>query len=164
MNAKDAIHQTLAASDMILSRYLDDLSDSDLRVRAVEGMNPIAWQVGHLITSERRMVEEVRPNSCPALPEGFEAAHPREESERSADGKGYRTKDEYLALWKAQREATLKVLDALTDEELDAPGPERFQRMAKTVGSVFNLAGTHALMHVGQFVAVRRKVGKPIAI
>ncbi len=35
--------------------------------------------------------------------------------------------------------------------------------MAPTVGAGFALMGNHMLMHVGQFVSVRRKLGKPIA-
>ncbi len=64
----------------------------------------------------------------------------------------------------AQRDATKAVLDALTDADLDAPAPERLRRMCPTVGTVFNLTGNHVLMHVGQFVAVRRKLGKPVVI
>ena len=164
MTAKDVIRQTLTGSDMILTRYLDDLDDADLTFVPIEGMNPIAWQVGHLISSERGMVEALKPGSSPPLPEGFEAAHPRDEKERPTDPKAYKSKAEYLKLFKAQREATLKALDAVPDEELDAPSPERFRQMWPTVGAVFNLTGNHVLMHVGQFVAVRRARKKPIAI
>ncbi len=36
--------------------------------------------------------------------------------------------------------------------------------MWPTLGAVLLLAGSHVLMHSGQFVSVRRKLGKPIAI
>ena len=66
---------------------------------------------------------------------------------------------------KAQRDATKAVLDGLSDAELDAPGPERFRQMAPTVGVVMLLIGNHVLMHVGQFVSVRRHArSKPVAI
>ena len=42
MGPKDVIKQTLDMSDFILHKYLDDLSDADLRLRPVEGMHPIA--------------------------------------------------------------------------------------------------------------------------
>ena len=163
MHVKDVIRQTLGMSDRLVNSYLADLSDDDLRVRAVAGMNPIAWQVGHLIDTERLFVEGVKPGSCPALPEGFAEAHAWGGGQ-AEDTSKYRTKAEYLEFWKAQRAATLAVLESLTDEELDAPGPERFRRMAPTAGSVFNFAGTHALMHSGQFVSVRRLLNKPVAI
>jgi len=162
MHAKDVIRQNIQGSDMILRKYVEDLEDGDLKLCPVEGMNPIAWQLGHLIVSERKMVEAIKPGSCPALPEGFDEAHSRKAEE--ADPASFRTKDEYLKLWGAQLAATLKVLDALTDVELDAPSEERMRQMWPTVGAVMNLQGQHPLMHVGQFVAVRRHLKKPVAI
>jgi hypothetical protein len=35
-------------------------------------------------------------------------------------------------------------------------------RIAPTVGALFLLGANHELMHAGQFVVVRRKLGKPI--
>ena len=109
------------------------------------------------------MVEAIRPGSCPPLPEGFEANHDREDT-TSDDPARFLSKDEYLDLFNAQRAATKAVLDSLTDEDMDAPGPEKFRKMFPTVGNFFVLIGTHVIMHVGQFVAVRRKLNKPIAI
>src|SRR4051794_2423358 len=165
MQAKDVIRQTYAMSDAIVNSYLGDLSDADLLVRPVEGQHHIAWQLGHLIDSERRMVESVKTGSCPPLPEGFSEAHGRDEaSTRSDDPKRFRTKDEYLRLMRAQREATRSVLDGLSDADLDAPAAEAMRKMAPTVGSVFQLVGDHVMMHVGQFVGVRRKLRKPVTI
>jgi hypothetical protein len=162
MNAKDVIKNTLDSSDMILSRYVEDLADADLLLRPVSGMNHIAWQIGHLIDVEHRFVESVRPGSCPKLPDGF-AEHHKMEQARSDDPSHFSTKAEYLTLWKAQRAATKAVLDQLSDAELDE-ARSGFPPFAPTVGAVFNLLGTHPLMHVGQFVAVRRMLGKPVAI
>ena len=71
MGPKDVILSTLDMSDFILKKYLDDLSDADLRLRPVEGMNPIALQFGHLIASERHFVEMIKPGASPPLPAGF---------------------------------------------------------------------------------------------
>ena len=163
MHAKDAIRQTLDMSERIVNAYVGDLDDSDLLVRPVEGMNHIAWQLGHLIHTERTLVEGIKPGSSPPMPEGFEGNHSRENS-TSDDPNQFLTKDAYLELMNAQRVATKDVLDSLPDEDLDAPSPERFRKMVPTVGAACMLAGTHYIMHVGQFVAVRRKRGKPIAI
>jgi hypothetical protein len=163
MPARDIIRQTLDSSDMILKRYIDDLNDADLLVRPAEGMNHIAWQLGHLIVAERTFVEDVKPGASPALPEGFEANHAKETHD-SDDAKRFSTKSEYLALWDAQRAATKAALDALSDEDLEKPGPERWRRMVPSLGGLLNFAGGHTLMHVGQFVPVRRKLGKPIVI
>jgi uncharacterized damage-inducible protein DinB len=165
MHAKDAIRQTYGMSDMILQKYLADLADADLLVRPVAGQHHIAWQLGHLIDAERSMIEAIKPGSCPPLPDGFSEAHSRDEaSTRSDDPQRFRTKDEYLRLMKAQRAATERVLEGLSDADLEAPAPERMRSMWPTVGAVLNLVGNHVMMHVGQFVGVRRKLNKPIAI
>jgi hypothetical protein len=160
MNAKDVIRTTIGSSEFILNAYLKDLSDADLRAKPVAGMNPLAWQLGHLIGAERWFVEKVKPGTAPPLPEGFEQAHSKE-SAASGDASGFRTKEEYLAIWKPQREASLAALESLPDGALDQPTEIPF---APTVGALMNMVGSHVLMHAGQFAAVRRSLGKPVAI
>src|SRR3954454_11527998 len=163
MNAKDVIRQTMGLNENIMNSYLADLEDADLLLRPVEGQNHIAWQLGHLIESERQMVEGIKPGTCPPLPEGFAESHNRDAT-KSDDPKQFWTKQQYLELFNKQREATKKLLEEMADAELDAPAPERIRRMCPTVGATFNLIGGHVGMHVGQFVSVRRKLGKPVAI
>ncbi len=164
MHAKDAIRHSLQASQFVIDSYLDGLSDEDLLVRPVEGMNHIAWQLGHLILVERMVVESARPGSCPPLPDGFAEVHAREPAAQSSSDKGrFRSLAEYQALWRAQREATRTVLDSLSDAELDSPGPERIRHRARTMGEAFNMMGVHALTHAGQFVPVRRLRNRPVA-
>lgn len=162
MTTKDTIRNTLEMSDMILGAYTGDLSDSDLLVRPVPGMNHIAWQWGHLISSERGMMEALRPGTCPALPEGFEEAHGREGA-ASDDPARFQSLARYQELWKAQRDATRSIIDAVPDADLDTTN-ETLPSYAPTPGKLLNMTGVHALMHVGQFVAVRRLLGKPVAI
>jgi hypothetical protein len=158
--AKDVIRQTIGAADQILESYLKDLTDADLLVVPVEGMNPIAWQLGHLIHADRYFTEQVKPGSSPAMPEGWEEAHGKETSSPNAF-KPVATKDEYLKAFKAQREATLAVIEALPDDQLDKATGLPY---APTVAAMLNMIGAHALGHIGQFVAVRRKLGKPVVI
>jgi DinB superfamily len=165
MNAKDAIVQVLSSAERVVNAYLSELSDTDLLIRPVPGQNHIAWQLGHLIASERSMVESMKPGSCPPLPAEFLAAHGRDEAAvASDDASKFLSKQAYLDLWKTQRAATLAYVDSLSESDLDAPSPERMRARIPTVGGVLLLAGTHVIMHSGQFVSVRRKLGKPIAI
>ena len=161
MQAKDLILQSIAVGDMVMGKYLEDLDEKAFFVRPVEGMNTIAWQIGHLISSERGMIEGVKPGSCPTLSEEFDAIH-KTEGCAIDDPSKFPTKAEYLAAWKAQRAATTAALESMSDADLGAPAPEKMRQMCPTVGHVFNLTGLHALMHVGQFVAVRREQKKPI--
>ena len=161
MHAKDVILQNLNLSDMVLKKYVEDLDDKEFLIEPETGMNPIALQIGHLIAVEHDMVNAVKPGAAPALPEGFAALHNLKE--KAADPK-YPSKSEYLSLWDAQRSATKAVVEGLSDADFDTPSPERWQRMAPTFGHILNMAGGHTLMHVGQFVPVRRKVNKPVVI
>jgi hypothetical protein len=161
MGPKHVILQTLDTSDFIIKSYLGDLSDADLRLRPVEGMNPISIQFGHLIAAERMFVEMVKPGSSPPLPAGFEAAHDLKNPPK--DDKAFATKDAYIKLWDAQRAATKAALDTFADADLDDTHDGKLPPYAPSVGAVFNMAGVHALSHSGQFVAVRRLLKKPIA-
>lgn len=163
MTIKDLLRLGYARTAMVTETYLSDLSDSDLLVRAVPGMNHIAWQVGHIITSHQGMLETLQPGSAPPLPAGFAEKHNRDHA-TSDDPKGFCTKAEYLALWKGLREATLKVLDSFPDADFEKPAPESMQAYCRNYGDIFLLLSDHETMHCGQYVAVRRKLGKPVTI
>ena len=164
MTTKDLIRNAYGTSESIIGRYLDGLTKEDLLIRAVPGMNHIAWQLGHLIAGERKMIEMIRPGSAPALPVRFERFYSTKNVDDD-DPSHFLSPDEYRSLWRDQRAATLALLDSIPDEELDhtetASGP--LPPFAPTVGQLLHLAGTHPILHAGQFVAVRRTLGLPIA-
>lgn len=159
MNAHGAIRAALASAEMISLGYLNDLSDDDLLVRPVPGANHIAWQLGHLIAAENGMIEETRPGSMPALPADFRDKH-NSDTAGSDDRRAFLSKDEYLRLYRQQREATLKTLDTLSEADFDRPAPERFRQYVDTVGSMFGMQASHWLMHAGQWAVIRRKLGR----
>jgi hypothetical protein len=161
MGPKDVIRNALGMSDFILKSYVKDLSDSELRLRPVEGMHPIALQLGHLIVAERMFNEWVKPGMAPPLPDGFAEAHDLKKAE--GDDSRFKSKDEYVKLLDEQRAATMANLDAVSDAELDDNRDGKLPQFAPTVGAVFNMAAIHSLNHSGQFVAVRRMLKKPIA-
>ena len=162
MSAKDIIRHSLTMSDQIVNAYIGDLSDADLQIRPIDGMNTIAWQLGHLIGSERHFVEMIKPGSCPPLPADFDAGHGREAHTQTDPTKLY-SLAKYKELWNAQRAATIAVLESLSEADLDRADP-KFPPFAPTVGAILNMCGAHPIMHCGQFVAVRRKLGKPVVI
>jgi uncharacterized damage-inducible protein DinB len=162
MSAKDIIRHSMSMSDSIINAYLGDLSDAELRIRPIEGMNTIAWQLGHLIGSERYFVEQIKPGASPPLPADFDEGHGRNAFSQDDPSKLY-SREKYQELWKAQRAATLAVLDSLSEADLDRKD-EKFPPFAPTAGELLNMCGAHPIMHCGQFVAVRRKLGKPVVI
>lgn len=160
MTSKDAIKHTIDFCHQVLTAYISDMSDADLTVRPVPEANHIAWQLGHLITSEHQMMTGLG-HQMPELPAGFAEAYTKETS-KSDDPAKFQKKQEYRAEMARQREATLSALQRTDEADLDQPGPEEMREYAPTVGAILNLIGAHELMHAGQFVPVRRKLGKPI--
>ncbi len=163
MNAVDMIRQTNAFSQHVIKAYLDDLSDADLMLRPAAGCNHLAWQLGHLIASEGQLLEMAAPGSAPSLPAGFAEKHSKEHC-GSDDPAQFCTKAEYLELWGQTQAALQGALDHVSETDLDKPGPEKMRSFLPTQGALWGLIATHALMHAGQWVPVRRALGKAVVI
>jgi hypothetical protein len=161
MNAIEATIGGMKMSHMVLTSFLGDMTDEELMIRPADSANHIAWQLGHLISSENQMIEASVPGSMPALPDGFADNHSKETS-TSDDASKFLSKDEYMKVYEQQREATLAALQNLGPDDLDKEAPEQFRQFLPTVGAVFGLQSGHQLMHAGQFTVVRRKLGKPV--
>jgi hypothetical protein len=159
MNAKDVIRQVVESSDMVIRTYVSDLSDRELLVRSVPGANHIAWQLGHIIGGVRHFLLALG-QPAPELPAGFAETYSKEGS-ASDDPQRFVGTKRYLDLLDQMKAASLAAITATPDEALDRPGPEAMREYAPTVGSVLVMLGAHGLMHAGQFVPVRRKLGKP---
>ena len=145
---------------MITNGYLADLTDEEIFVRPTDGANHIAWQLGHLISSENQMVNAVCPGAMPALPDGFADAH-KKETAGNNDPAAFLKKAVYLELMQEQRAGTKKALEAVSDDDLDKPTPENLQMIAPTVAAVFSMQPIHWMMHAGQWAVTRRKLGRP---
>jgi hypothetical protein len=159
MTAKDLIRRLIESGHRIVRSYVDDLTDAELLVRSVPGANHAAWQLGHMIGGVHRMLVGIGCAS-PGLPAGFAEAHQRETAAVDDPAK-FASKAEYLALMDQMKAASLAAVDGVADADLDKPSPEFMQAYAPTVGVVLMLLGSHWLMHAGQLVPIRRKLGKP---
>jgi hypothetical protein len=162
MNTHQAILASLDLSSRVLNNYIEDLTDEELMHRP-PGCNHLAWQLGHLIVSECGLLEGVSPGSAIQLPEAFAARHSREATSDN-DPTHFESRQRYQELMGQVHDATRRTLANFGEEQLDLPGPERMRAICPTVGHVFVLIATHGLMHAGQFVPVRRALGKPIVI
>jgi hypothetical protein len=159
MNAKDVIRQVIEGSDMILRVYVSDLDEPDLMVRSVPGTNHIAWQLGHMIGGTAKMIGELG-RAAPQLPPGFVEAHGKQTASCD-DPSRFLTKQQYLDLLDRAKAAALAAVDATPEADLEKPGPESMRDYAPTVAAALLILGQHWLMHAGQFVPIRRKLGKP---
>jgi hypothetical protein len=143
--------------------YLADITPAEMLVRPVDGANHIAWQLGHLITSERNLVEAAAPGSMPPLPDGFAERH-RRDSKPSENPADYLSKDEYLQLAQKVRAGTLAVLDRFIDADFANPVTARVPPFVKCAGDCFATIAPHWTLHAGQWVILRRKLGRPVMI
>lgn len=163
MDARDVIQRSADMSGMVINSYLSDLSDADLMRRPGPGCNHLAWQIGHLISSEVGMLNSLRPGAAPELPAGFAEKH-SSDTKDSDDASLFCSKQEYVDLLAKVRAASAATLATMTDSDLEQPAPEQFRQWFPTVGSFYLLIANHPLMHAGQFVPVRRALGKPVLI
>ncbi len=163
MNALETIKNTIQTADMVCGAYLGDLTDEEMMRRPHAGCNHINWQVGHLIAADNEMANACIPGSVPELPAGFMEKYAKETSSND-DAGAFLSKAELMEVFEKQRAATFAALDGMTEADLDKPAPEKMQGYAPNFGAAFNMIGSHWLMHAGQWVILRRELGREIVI
>ncbi|MCG8408609.1 MAG: DinB family protein [Phycisphaerales bacterium] len=157
----EAVESNLKMARNVTLPLLSDLSDEDLMARPVPDANHIAWQLGHLVTSEYWIISQAADQVEMAFPADWQEKYSKEAA-KSDDQTHFETKERYLEALNAQRQATLDVLKTLPSEQLTEPGPEPLRMIVQTVGELFLFQAHHELMHAGQFTCIRRKLGKPV--
>lgn len=163
MQAQAVLAEMLRLSGTVVSSYTGDLTDAELLQRPAPGCNHPAWQLGHLIASEVGMINMLRPGTAPELPAGFAEKHSPENS-GSDNPADFCSKQEYVELTERVHQASQELFASLSTADLDQPSPPSMQPMFPTVGTVCLLIASHPLMHAGQFVPLRRALGKPVVI
>jgi DinB superfamily len=159
MDLKDGVRTQLRMADFFVDSYLSDITPEEMLKRPAPGANHVAWQLGHLIGAETRLAEAAKPGGMPALPEGFAERHSKETA-ASDNPKDFLSKDEYLKLAKTVRAGTLKVLDSLSEADFDRPVSGRVPPFVKTAGDCLVVAAGHWVLHAGQWVVLRRELGR----
>ena len=156
MNVKEALKLSIDMGRMVSMGYVDDLSDEELMRRPHPECNHIKWQLGHLISSEHMMMEQVASGSMPPLPDGFPERYTKETA-ASDDPSVFDTKADLLKTFEAQRAGTLAALEKTDEADFSR---ETGVEYAPTVGAMFELQGSHWLMHAGQWAVIRRMLGR----
>jgi hypothetical protein len=160
MSIQEHAVQALKGNLEVLKRTLADFTDADMLARPVENANHTAWQVGHIICSETRLVKAVGGN-MPDLPDGFEAKFTKETA-KSNDPAEFPRKAELLSIYDRQRQGAIAWTASLKDTDLDQATPERLRQRIPTVAAVMLLLPSHLSMHLGQIQVIRRKLNKPV--
>jgi uncharacterized damage-inducible protein DinB len=123
--------------------------------------NHALWITGHLALVDNAFINRFRP-ALATKPEGWDSlfgfgSQPKPEASLYPDA------DAVLAYFRDRREALLRVLDEVSEDELRAPAPEAGQRSpiagAPSIGHAFIFIAYHEGMHSGQLTVAHRALG-----
>ncbi len=163
MNAIALLRHQLEMSKNLTASLLADMQDAPLTAPTPNGGNHPLWVAGHLAYAEARLTSEAllgTENPLADWKEMFKGG-----SQPQYDATGFPTIPEILAKWDEVRANTLKILDSLSDEDLDKPAanpPAGREEAFGTYGKIYSILVMHSLMHRGQVADSRRAAGRDV--
>ena len=123
------------------------------------GVSHVAWQVGHLASSEYRLcLERLRPRTAEdetLIPDGFITMFGREAL--PADVTGY-TAEAIRAVCERVHARVMAELPAYPDADLDLPPLKPHALFATRIAGL-RYAPLHEMIHCGQVAMIRRLLG-----
>ena len=163
MNGIEIIESSLLTAERLALMYLDDLSDEDLMQRPGLNCNTVNWQLGHLILSDHRMLAGWLGDRLPDLPTGFAQRYDKQNA-AADDPKQFDTKEQLLQVYHQQRQSLLQQLKRISEDDLQTESDAAIRGYAPTVGVALSMLPIHWMMHVGQWIVLRRQLGREVLI
>ena len=158
--AKSAILEQLGLGQYLFDKFTADLSDAEYFKSPIPGANHAGWIVGHVAVSEDSLVAAAT-GKAKRIPEATQDLF-KGGSKCEANASKYPSRKEIDELYKNSRAHTLEALKASDDSRWGAPSPEGFTKdVFPTMGSIWNLLGTHQYWHIGQLTVCRTALNKP---
>ncbi|HQR08676.1 MAG TPA: DinB family protein [Gemmatales bacterium] len=160
---EQAIHHLNLARTYTLG-LLTDIPEKDWFRMPAPGVTHIAWQVGHLAASQYHLtlarLRGVQPADQALFPaDNFVELFGRA-STPLANPEKYPTPAELLSTLETITAQGMKVVSALTDEQLDQPTEvSRPHRIMTTKLSALWWCAHHEFLHAGQIGLLRRLIG-----
>jgi hypothetical protein len=160
MTAIEQIKTALEQSKSWAMALINDVKDAPTTAPTVNGGNHPHWVLGHIIHSEAGMVNgfiQGQPNPLAKWDALFGMG-----TQPDPQAAGYPPMDELLGEYEKTRTETLKVLDGMSDADLDRPShaPGNLAPMFGTYGKCFSMLSLHATFHAGQVADARLAAGK----
>jgi hypothetical protein len=153
----DAIVYVLEKSKAGLHRLTDDLSPQEYLHRPTPKANCVAWLIGHLALTDRRVLQRLDA-PLPEIPDGFEHQFSRDEGCPQAAAFG--DVSILMPIFDRHRDVMIAAIKKASIEVLNKP-LEKPTPMFATVGEVATYMAIHTAMHAGQISIIRRSLGRP---
>jgi len=160
MNGVAAVKAGLETSRQWLMALVSDIEGAEVTFPTSRGGNHPLWVLGHTIHSEAGLVNGFvlgKPNPLAKWGSLFGMG-----TRPVSDVGKYPSVPELLAEFDKVRAETIKLLDGLTDADLDKPSlaPPELANMFGTVGQCLAGISLHLAFHAGQIADARRAAGK----
>lgn len=152
----------IRASRKMTETFLDGVVDEQWFWQPAEGMNHIAWHVGHLAFAQyflclKRIRDRIEPDET-LISTAFLKKYKRA-SKPSGDPAENFSVEAIRRVFAEVHERSLAELASRTDAELDTPTHPAHPIFSTKLGGV-EWCSQHELMHAGQIVLLRRLMGK----
>jgi uncharacterized damage-inducible protein DinB len=160
MYAKEVIQSALTASDRAVLRVIDKMSDAPTTFPTPNGGCHPLWVLGHLAFVEG-MIPTVlfgKPN-----PVGESQKYFGEDSEPVDNDNAYPDFAEVRAKYLELRNQNVKILDSVTEEDLDRPTkapPKGREHEFTTFGRTFLALSLHQMLHRSHVTDALRAAGR----
>jgi hypothetical protein len=157
----DFIRTALDSSARATLALIDDMKDQPLTFPTPKGGNHPLWVMGHLAFVEGQVIQQFmlgRPNPVAHWRELFGIG-----SQVSGEASRYPALAEIQKTFQDLRAETLKVLDTLSDADLDQPSkgaPPEFKEFLSSYAKCFLVVVMNTMNHRGQVADARRAAGR----
>lgn len=159
MDSIDLIRDNLINSAERVLLRIEEMEPHALVAPTPNGGGHTLWILGHLAYIEGLVIQTFmlgRPNPLADYEEVFDGA------DVSADPAVYPSFSDALAMCRSARDATLDVLDGLSEADLDqvaAAAPDGYEALFGTYRRCLQMVADHWYMHRGQLADARRATG-----
>jgi uncharacterized damage-inducible protein DinB len=146
----------------MLKKFLKDLSPDEWFRQPSEGVTHIAWQAGHVASSQYALCL-VRTRGALAedeqlIPEAFRKRYGRG-STPDPNPEANASAEELLATLDAVAARSEEELRGFVDADLDLPMDKPHPMFSTNLGAV-EFCPYHEILHIGQVVLLRRLIGR----
>ncbi len=130
---------------------------ADWTFQVVPGTNHALWFAGHMATADNYFISQIAPEHAKKLDDWDKLFGMG--SKPTNDPDDYPPVAEVHDAMRERRGVLLELLRDRTDADLNGPPATGASDFLPDLGSIFEIAGWHEAMHMGQVTLVRRALG-----